>query len=52
MQVEGKTATYFEIPLDVREVYSQARPRVRATINDHTYRSTVAVYGRMRLRAG
>ena len=45
MQVEGKTATYFEIPLDVREVFSQARPRVRATINDHTYRSTVAVYG-------
>ena len=45
MQVEGKTATYFEIPLDVREVFSRARPPVRATINDHTFRSTVAVYG-------
>ena len=45
VQVEGKTATYFEIPLDVREVFTQARPPVRVTINDHTYRSTVAVYG-------
>ena len=45
MQVEGRTATYFEIPLDVREVFTQARPPVRVTINDHTYRSTVAVYG-------
>ena len=45
VQVGGKTATYFEIPLDVREVFSQARPPVRATINNHTYRSTVAVYG-------
>jgi len=45
VQVEGKTATYFEIPLDVREVFSRARPSVRVTINHRTYRSTVAVYG-------
>ncbi len=45
VQVEGVTATYFEIPLEVREVFSQARPPVRVTINDYTYWSTVAVYG-------
>ena len=45
VQVEGKTATYFEIPLEVRGLFSQARPPVRVTINDYTYWSTVAVYG-------
>lgn len=34
-----------EVPLDVRAAFGQARPPVRATVNGHTFRSTVAVYG-------
>jgi hypothetical protein len=45
IQVEGKTATYFEVPLDVRAVFGRARPPVRVTIAGHTYRSTIAPYG-------
>ena len=33
------------VPFDVREVYGQARPPVRGTINGHPFRTTVAVYG-------
>ncbi|MDQ3957604.1 MAG: YdeI/OmpD-associated family protein [Actinomycetota bacterium] len=35
----------FEVPLDVRAVFGRARPPVLVTINGHTYRSTIAVYG-------
>jgi hypothetical protein len=45
LQVEGRTATFFEVPLDVRAVFGRARPQVRVTIGGHSYRSTVAVYG-------
>ena len=45
LQVEGRTATFFEVPLDVPAVFGRARPPVRVTIGDHTYRSTIAVYG-------
>lgn len=45
VQVEGVSATYFEIPLDVRALFTRACPPVRVTIKSHTYRSTVAVYG-------
>ena len=45
IQVEERTATYFEIPLDVRALFGRARPPVRVTIGGHTYRSTVAAYG-------
>jgi hypothetical protein len=34
-----------EVPLDVRSVFGQARPPVKATVNGHTFRSTIAVYG-------
>ena len=44
VRLEGKTATMFEVPLDVRAVFGRARPPVLVTVNDHTYRSTVAVY--------
>jgi Bacteriocin-protection, YdeI or OmpD-Associated/Domain of unknown function (DUF1905) len=33
------------VPLDVREAFGRARPPVRVTLNEHTWRSTVAVYG-------
>ena len=45
LQVEGRTATFFEVPLDVPTIFGRARPPVRVTIGDHTYRSTIAVYG-------
>jgi len=45
VQVEGVSATYFEILLDVRALFTRACPPVRVTIKSHTYRSTVAVYG-------
>jgi hypothetical protein len=45
IEVEGKTATYFEVPLDVPAVFGRARPPVRVTIGGHTYRSTIAAYG-------
>jgi len=34
-----------EVPLDVRAVFGQARPPVKATVNGHTFQSTIAVYG-------
>jgi Bacteriocin-protection, YdeI or OmpD-Associated/Domain of unknown function (DUF1905) len=34
-----------EIPFDVKAKWGKARAPVAATINDHTFRSTVAVYG-------
>ncbi len=45
VRLGGKTATMFEVPLDVRAVFGRARPPVLVTINGHTYRSTIAVYG-------
>lgn len=45
LQVEGRTATFFEVPLDVPAAFGRARPPVRVTIGGHTYRSTIAVYG-------
>jgi Bacteriocin-protection, YdeI or OmpD-Associated/Domain of unknown function (DUF1905) len=45
IEVEGKTATYFDVPLDVPAVFGRARPPVRVTIGGHTYRSTIAAYG-------
>jgi hypothetical protein len=39
------TGALVEVPLDVRALFGQARPPVRVTVNGHTFRSTVAVYG-------
>jgi hypothetical protein len=42
----GKTATGFEVPSKMVEALGAGkRPPVKVTINGHTYRSTVAVYG-------
>ena len=35
-----------ELPFDVKEAYGTARPKVKATVNDVTLRTTVSVYGR------
>lgn len=34
-----------ELPFDVREAYGTARPKVKATVNQVTLRTTVSVYG-------
>jgi hypothetical protein len=46
LQLEGKTATGFRVPVDVVEAMGRGkRPPVTVTINGYTYRSTVAAYG-------
>jgi hypothetical protein len=34
-----------EVPFDPREIFGKVRAPVRVTINDHTFRSTIARYG-------
>jgi Domain of unknown function (DUF1905) len=42
-----------EVPLDVREVFGEARPSVRGTVNGAPFRTRVAVYGgKSHLREG
>ena len=36
---------FIEIPFDVKKLFGQARPPVKVSINKHSYRSTVSVYG-------
>jgi Bacteriocin-protection, YdeI or OmpD-Associated/Domain of unknown function (DUF1905) len=43
--VEGKTATYIDLPLDVPAVFGGKRVPVRGTVNGAPFRSTIAVYG-------
>lgn len=46
IELNGKTATGFEVPTDVVDALGAGkRPPVRVTINGFTYRSTVAVMG-------
>jgi Bacteriocin-protection, YdeI or OmpD-Associated/Domain of unknown function (DUF1905) len=46
LELFGKTATGIEVPEKVVGALGDGkRPAVRATINDYTYRSTVAVMG-------
>jgi hypothetical protein len=35
----------FEVPIDVRKVYGEARPAVKMTFLGQTFRTRVAVYG-------
>ena len=46
IQQSGKTATGIQVPEDVIQTLGAGkRPAVKVTINDYTYRSTVAVTG-------
>lgn len=46
LELGGKTATGFRVPSEVVEALGKGkRPPVLVTINGHTYRNTVAVYG-------
>ena len=45
LQVEGKTATFIEVPLDVPAIFGGKRVPVTGTINGFPFRSTIATYG-------
>jgi hypothetical protein len=45
LKFEGKTATYIEVPLDVRAVFGREWAPVRGTVNGAPLRSTIAKYG-------
>lgn len=46
VELTDKTATFMEVPLDIPALFDGAKkPPVKVTINDHVYRSTIAVYG-------
>lgn len=46
IELGGKTATGFQVPAAAVEAMGEGKkPKVLVTINGHTYRSTVAVYG-------
>src|SRR5438309_1950942 len=36
---------FIALPFDVRQEFGRARPPVKVSINAHSYRSTVSVYG-------
>lgn len=38
-------ALFFEVPFDVKQEFGKARAPVRVSVNGHSYRSTVSVYG-------
>jgi hypothetical protein len=40
-----KTATMFRVPFDLAEAFGRARPPVRVTIRNYTWRTTPGVYG-------
>lgn len=44
-QVEGKDASYIEIPFDVEAVYGSKRVKVKATFDDHPYRGSIVKMG-------
>ena len=39
-----KTATMFRVPFDLKEAFGTARPPVKVTIGDYTWRTTPGVY--------
>jgi hypothetical protein len=46
LELGGRTATGLEVPAEVVDgLAAGRRPKVRATINGHTYRSSIAVMG-------
>ena len=44
VQTEGP-GVFVILPFEVREVFGQARPKVKVTVNGESMRTTVAVYG-------
>jgi Bacteriocin-protection, YdeI or OmpD-Associated/Domain of unknown function (DUF1905) len=44
LQRVQKTATMFRVPFDLGEAFGRARPPVKVTIRNHTWRTTPGVY--------
>ncbi|BBF41772.1 hypothetical protein lbkm_0452 [Lachnospiraceae bacterium KM106-2] len=44
-QVEGKDASYIEIPFDVEEIYGKKRVKVKATFDGVSYRGSIVKMG-------
>jgi Bacteriocin-protection, YdeI or OmpD-Associated/Domain of unknown function (DUF1905) len=44
LQRVQKTATTFRVPFDLGEAFGRARPPVKVTIRNHTWRTTPGVY--------
>lgn len=44
-QVDGKDASYIEIPFDVEEVYGSKRVKVKATFDGYPYRGSIVRMG-------
>jgi Bacteriocin-protection, YdeI or OmpD-Associated/Domain of unknown function (DUF1905) len=44
LKLEGKTATYIEVPIDVPAVFGRERAPARGTVNGAPLRSTIAKY--------
>jgi hypothetical protein len=42
---EDAGSLFIELPFDPKEAFGMTRAKVKVTVNGHTYRSTVAVYG-------
>lgn len=43
--ISDRPALFIQLPFDVKAAFGKARPPVVVTINGHSWRSTVAVYG-------
>ncbi len=41
----GKTSARFAVPFNLREAFGRARPPVKVTIGEHSWRTTPGVYG-------
>jgi hypothetical protein len=42
---EDQGSLFFELPFDPKVAFGATRAKVKVTLNEHTYRSTVSVYG-------
>jgi Bacteriocin-protection, YdeI or OmpD-Associated/Domain of unknown function (DUF1905) len=45
LETANRGGMLVEVPLDIPALFGAKRPPVRATVNGHTFRSTIAVYG-------
>ncbi|GAA0738514.1 YdeI/OmpD-associated family protein [Clostridium oceanicum] len=44
-KMEGKDASYVEIPFDVEKIYGSKRPKVKATFDGYKYRGSIVRMG-------
>ena len=41
----GKSSARLRVPVDLKDIYGRARPPLKVTIGEHTWRTTPGVYG-------